>query len=159
LLFECAALYRFGPELVIRWGPARFWRVVGGVVLFAAIGTCLVGLVSGATWSQLYFGGILLGSVLVVAWGLQFPDSSVRIYEVLVLSGPILVFVVIGSHVLYAVFYGLFYRLPPLLACAAILLLLTKPYDRWLHKLRLLRARRKLGVIRGERHGGPYYPN
>jgi hypothetical protein len=94
-----------------------------------------------------------------VAWGLQFPDARVRIYEVLVLSGPILVVVVVGAHVLYALFYGFTYRMPPLLACAAIILAINRPYDRWLLELRRLRARRKLGVIRGDRHGGPYYPN
>lgn len=158
LLFECLALYFFAPDLQARWGTARFTRFVAGIVVVAGAGTCLIALVLPTAWWFPQLGGLALGDAIVIAWALQFPDQPIRLYFLIVVRGRGVVQAVVGITALYGVFYGVTVVLPELLASAAALLYMDRPHLRWPRKRRR-RSREGFGVIQGDRHGGPYYPN
>jgi membrane associated rhomboid family serine protease len=98
------------------------------------------------------------GSDLLLTWGaaryLRYLAGIVLIagsYFVLLLRGPALVAVIVAVTVLFALFYGITWVLPELLAIAAALLYMSRSRRRWWLKLRLTIVRRRLGVVRGDR--------
>jgi membrane associated rhomboid family serine protease len=159
LAFVCLVIYWSGSDLIAAWGSARVARYLAGIVLLAGAGTSLVALVLPSAWWSSHLGGMVLGDALLIAWALQFPERRVSIYLVLVVGGPVLAYGLVALTALFAVFYGIAWVLPELLAGVGALLYMTRPHRPWLRRLRSYRARRNLGVIRGERHGGPYGPN
>jgi membrane associated rhomboid family serine protease len=152
-------LWLGGTALVATWGERRLIRFVVLIVLGAGVATSLVGLFAARAWWQPHLGGMAIGSALSIAWGLQHPRAQIRIYEVLVISGDVLAYGTLGVVALFAIFYGPYWAMPELFAAAIAFLYVRRPDRDWLHRLRQRRARGKLGVMRGDRHGGPYYPN
>ncbi len=87
LIFTCLFVYWFGRDLADEWGSPRFLRVFGGVMLAAAVATCLVAQIDRSVLTQSYLGGWSATTAMIVAWGLWFPDRVVRIYFVLPIRG------------------------------------------------------------------------
>src|SRR5271166_3360152 len=54
LIFACLFVYWFGRDLADEWGSSRFLAVFGGVVLAAAVGTCLIARLDPAVLRQSY---------------------------------------------------------------------------------------------------------
>ena len=70
LIFGSLMIYWFGRDLAEAWGSSRFLAVFGGVVLTAAIGTCLVAQVDRPVLDHAYVGGWALTAAMAVGWGL-----------------------------------------------------------------------------------------
>jgi membrane associated rhomboid family serine protease len=122
LIFACLSLYWFGAPLARQWGSYRFLRMVGGVILAAAVGTCLIALIDGEVRGASYLGSWTLTVALVVVWGLTFPHQTVNIYFVLPIRGYWLAWGTVGITVLVLIYYGWMALVPELLAeCAALL--------------------------------------
>jgi membrane associated rhomboid family serine protease len=51
LTFASVVLHVFGPDLLRAWGPGRYLRYVGGIVLISGIGTSVLALVLPAAWN------------------------------------------------------------------------------------------------------------
>jgi len=147
LIFTCIALYTFGTDLLIQWGGRRYLRYLGGVVLVAGVGTCLAALALPGAWEMPQLGGMVLIDAIVIAWARQFPDSPVQVYFVLLLHGRALVTFTVAVTLLFAVYFGLAWALPELLAIAAALLYMHRtPRRLWL-RLKLAWVRRRLSAI------------
>jgi membrane associated rhomboid family serine protease len=121
LIFTCLFIFWFGRDLAAEWGSRRFLMVFGGVLLAAAVATCLVALVDPAVMASSHLGGWSLTTAMVVAWGLWFPHRIVRIYFVLPITGFWLAWLTIAITVVYAVYMGWEGFLPELGAEGAIL--------------------------------------
>ncbi len=117
LVVTCAAIFKLGGDLAIRWGDRRLRRFVAEILLAAAIATCLLAAITGGHFHRL--GGWAVIDTLVIAWARQFPDSPLVVYGLLVLRGPALVRVTVGVAILFAIFYGPVTMAPELIACAA----------------------------------------
>jgi membrane associated rhomboid family serine protease len=122
LVSSCIALYYFGGQLAAAWGARRFAAYLGGVALFAGVGTVVLAQVVPGAWMMGHLGGFAMGHALVVAWALQFPDRELRVHVLLSLGGPLLAYGAVAMVVLYAVFVGVAPVLPSLLAGLAALL-------------------------------------
>lgn len=161
LISGCIALYFFGGQLAGAWGAGRFGRYVGGVVLFAGVGTVVLATIVPAAWMRPHLGGFAVGNALVVAWALQFPDRTIPVHMLLRLGGPVLAYGIVGVTVLYAVFYSVAAVLPELLAGLGALLYMSGgvgEMKRRAHSMMVqLRARRRgMSAMDGDRHGGPF---
>lgn len=121
LVSSCVALYFFGGQLAGAWGARRFAAYLGGVALFAGVGTVVLGRVVPGAWTMGHLGGFAVGHALVVAWALQFPDREIPVHVLLRLGGPVLAYGTVGLIVLFAVFVGVAPVLPALLAGLAAL--------------------------------------
>jgi membrane associated rhomboid family serine protease len=121
LIFTCLFIYWFGRDLAEEWGSRRFLLVFGGVMLAAAVATCLIALVDASVMPQTYLGGWALTTAMVVAWGLWFPTRVVRIYFILPITGFWLAWLTIAITVVYAVYAGWEGFLPELTGEAGIL--------------------------------------
>jgi membrane associated rhomboid family serine protease len=130
LIFACLGLYWFGSPLALRWGSPRFLVVIGGVLLAAAVGTCLIARVDPDVLSRPYLGSGAMITAIVVIWGLTFPELVVRIYFVLPIRGYWMAWGTIAVTVIYAIYAGWAGYLPELLGEAAALA--------WLYRTRLL---------------------
>jgi membrane associated rhomboid family serine protease len=163
LLFECVILFGFAPDLHERWGRRRFVRFVAAAVAVAGVGTCLIALVVPTVWWVPQYAGIALGEGIVIAWAMQFPELPVQIYGVIVVRGREVVTVLLGLTCAIGVFGGLARVLPALLLGGFALLYVVRPrWPRWPRGPGSRRRRRRtsgLGVIDGDRHGGPFYPS
>ena len=156
LLFGCVAIYWAGGELLSAWGPKRFVRVFVGIALFTGVaGTILVALVFREAADVWYFGGAPMGDALLVAWGLTFPTARVRVWMIVVIEGRVLAYGLCVLAALYAIFFGVAYALPHVLACGAAFAIAGGALPRW--------WRRRLRVVKGgkpaERPHGPYWVN
>jgi len=121
LIFALLFLYWFGRDLAEVWGSRRFLLVFGSVALTAAAGTCLVAQVDAPVLDHAYLGGWALGSAMIVAWGLWFPDRVVRIYFILPIRGFWIAWLTVAVTVVYAIYAGWEGYLPELLAEGSIL--------------------------------------
>jgi membrane associated rhomboid family serine protease len=159
LIYACVTLFWFAGDLVVRWGRRRFAWFVVAVVVGSAVATTVLALVLDDAWWFPHLGGMTLGSALVIAWALQFPDSRIRVFHgLLVIGGPPLAYGTAAVFALFAVFYGVAWVMPELIAACGTLIYMNGMHrDLW-KRVRRLR-RRKLGVRPGDRHGGPYGPN
>jgi membrane associated rhomboid family serine protease len=129
LVLTCAAIYKFGGELAVRWGDRRLRRFVLQVVLAAAVVTCVLAALTGAR-GVFRLGGWAVADLLVIAWARQFPGAVLQLYGLLQLSGASLVRFTLGVAIVFALFVGPVYMAPELVACAAAAL-----YPReWLHR-------------------------
>ena len=151
-------IYFAGSGLAAAWSPGRLARFSLGIVVFAALATCAVGAFVSRAWGWPHLGGMALPAALAIAYGLQFPLARVRVFDVLEISGDVLAYGTLGVTALFAVFYGWVWALPELFAAGAAYLYMIRPHRRLWRKLASYR-KRKLGVIPGDRHGGPYYTN
>jgi membrane associated rhomboid family serine protease len=130
LIFACLGLYWFGSPLAQRWGSPRFLVVIGGALLAAAVGTCLIATIDGDVMTRPYLGSAAMITAIVVLWGLTFPELVVRIYFVLPIRGYWMAWGTIAVTVVYAIYSGWAGYLPELLAEVAALA--------WLYRTRLL---------------------
>jgi hypothetical protein len=151
LVFTCVTIFWFGGELLAGWGARRFVRVFAAIGVATAIATSLLAIVLGATYHA-WIGGWALGDALVIAWGLTYPERSVRVYSVLVLDGETLAHFTFAFTILCALFYGVVAMLPMLLAGAAAFAYGGGSLPRWLRKKRKLRS-----VRGGKQPHGPYW--
>jgi membrane associated rhomboid family serine protease len=124
LIFTCAAIYKFGGELAVRWGDRRLRRFMLEIVIAAATLTCVLALATGRTY-VVRAGGWAVSDALVIAWARQFPNGAVVLYGLLVLRGRQLINVTIGATVLFAIAFGPVSMGPELCAC-----LITVAYPR-----------------------------
>jgi membrane associated rhomboid family serine protease len=118
LVLTCAAIYKFGGELAVRWGDRRLRRFAGQIVVGAAVVTCVLAAVAGQTYLQ-RLGGWALIDALVIAWARQFPEAPLVVYDVLVLRGRQLIGVTVGVAIIFAIYAGPITMAPELVACAA----------------------------------------
>lgn len=150
LIFACVALWAFGSDLLIAWGPKRYLRYLAGILLVAGVGTSVIALLLPSAWWMQRLGGMVLGDALVIAWARQFPHSPVWVYFVLLLRGPALVAVIVATTLVFAVYFGITWLLPELLAIAAALLHANRTWRRAWLQVRLALVRRRLRVVRGD---------
>lgn len=115
LVLTCAAIYKLGGELAIRWGDRRLRRFITEIVIAAGVVTTLV---AGRSYMQ-RAGGWAVVDVLVIAWARQFPLSPLVVYHFLVLRGRELVRLTVAVAIVFAIFYGPITMAPELVACAA----------------------------------------
>jgi membrane associated rhomboid family serine protease len=115
LAVTCIAIYKFGGELSIRWGDRRLLRFMGGIVIAASVAGVVVWALTGIPVARL--GGWVVTDVLVIAWARQFPQAMLVLYGMLPLSGRALIRVTIGITILYAIFLGVIWLVPELVAC------------------------------------------
>jgi len=101
LIFNCLAIYFFGRGLEDRWGAGRYALftvltvVVGGVFVVAA---GRLGIGNGAA-----FGASAFAEGLIVAWGLIYRDSEVRLMFAVPAKGIHMVWIAVFIWVLDAV--------------------------------------------------------
>jgi membrane associated rhomboid family serine protease len=141
LIMSCLMLYWFGRDLAAVWGSRRFLAVFGGVVLTAAVGTCLIALVDSDVREQTFLGSWTLGIAMTVCWGLWFPNRTVNIYFFFPIRGVWLAWGTVGLTVLYSAYAGWARFLPEFVAETAVLL--------WFYRSWLQRWARARGWFRG----------
>jgi membrane associated rhomboid family serine protease len=124
LIFTCAAIYKFGGELAIRWGDRRLRRFMLEIIIASAVITCALALAMGRG-DLVRAGGWAVSDALVIAWARQFPNGTVVLYGLLVLRGRDLIAVTIAATVLFALAFGPVSMGPELFAC-----LLSATYPR-----------------------------
>jgi membrane associated rhomboid family serine protease len=124
LIFTCAAIYKFGGELAVRWGDRRLRRFILEIVIASAVVTCLLALAT-HRGHILRAGGWAISDMLVIAWARQFPRGTVVLYGLLVLRGRDLIAVTIAATALFALAFGPVSMAPELCAC-----LFTAAYPR-----------------------------
>lgn len=124
LIFTCAAIYKFGGELAIRWGDRRLRRFMVELVLASAVITCVLALATGRG-DLVHAGGWAVSDALVIAWARQFPNGTVVLYGLLELRGRDLIAVTVAATVLFALAVGPVAMGPELCAC-----LLSATYPR-----------------------------
>ncbi|HSD85988.1 MAG TPA: rhomboid family intramembrane serine protease [Kofleriaceae bacterium] len=116
LILTLVAVYKFGSELVDRWGDRRLLRFMLEVVLAASAAMCLIAAVAGRTYVA-RCGGWAATDALVIAWARQFPDRGLRLYGLLTLRGRDLVMVTVGTAIVFAIYFGPIVTAPELVAC------------------------------------------
>lgn len=151
LIFTCVALVVFGTDLALAWGVRRYLRYLAGVVLVAGIGTSVVGLAWADAREVAHLGGMVVTDALAIAWARQFPENPVYVYFVLLVRGRALVTVVVGVTVVFALYLGVAWTLPELLAVGAALLWGNRAVRRRWLEAKLAWTRRNLRVVRGGR--------
>ncbi len=124
LIFTCAAIYKFGGELAVRWGDRRLRRFILEIVIASATVTCLLAIATGRS-HIVRSGGWAISDALVIAWARQFPRGTVVLYGLLVLRGRDLIAVTIAATALFALAFGPVSMGPELCAC-----LFTAAYPR-----------------------------
>lgn len=163
LVMGCAALYWFGGQLAGVWGARRFAGFVAAIVLLAGAGTAALALIVRPAWSLPHLGGFAVSNALVVAWALQFPERTIRVYGLLRLGGPVLAYGAVVMTVLVAVFYSVSMVLPELLAGLGALVYMNGGLGAarrraWSALVQLRARQRGMGTFDGGRHGGPFRP-
>jgi len=117
LVLTLVAIYKFGGELAWRWGDRRLRRFIVEIVLAAAVVTCVIAALAGATYFH-RVGGWAIGEALVIGWARQFPERTLVLYGFVKLNGPRLVWFVLAIAILYAIYIGPIAMMPELAACA-----------------------------------------
>lgn len=150
LIYTCIVLYTCGSDLLTVWGRRRYLRYLAAVVLATGAATSLVGLVLPGVWGLPYLGGMVLAHVIVIAWARQFPEQPVQLYFFLIVRGETLVNAIVAVTAVFALYFGIDWMMPELLAVAAALLFTGRSSRRWWLTRRYERLRRHLRVVRGE---------
>jgi membrane associated rhomboid family serine protease len=117
LVLTCAAIFKFGGELAVRWGDRRLQRYATELLLAAGAITCLLALVAGQRF-LIRTGGWAVTDILVIGWARQFPSATLVLYGMLELQGKRLVQITVGVSILFALSYGPVVMAPELSACA-----------------------------------------
>lgn len=116
LLFSCLMLWWFGRDLIQAWGARGFlWMYLAFSLIPAAL-TVLLALVWPALGLAVYAGQWPVTAALVIAWATLFPSRQLLLYFVFPLGGRNLVYITVGTTVLFALFYGVTGFVPHLLA-------------------------------------------
>ncbi len=121
LLFQCLTIYWFGNELADEWGSRRFLFSFFALALGVAVCTCLVALVDPWVLREFILGSWAPVVGMMVAWGLCFPDRTIRIYFVLPIRGHWFVWLTVGVTVIFAIYEGWQAVLPEFIAEGAAL--------------------------------------
>ncbi len=121
LLFACLLLYWFGKDLTDQWGSRRFLGVYFGIAMVASVGTCLLSLVDKDLLAEEYLGSWPLAQAITIAWGLWFPQRTVRLYFVIPIKGVVIAWGTVALTIAYAVFKGWAHFVPSLLAEGSML--------------------------------------
>jgi membrane associated rhomboid family serine protease len=130
LLFSVVTMYKFGGDLLAEWSDQRFLKFVGGIVVGSAVGACLLSLpIPNADWYP-KIGGYALGDALVIAWALQFPDKCVVLYRMITLRHMQVAYAVLGMNALFAIYFGITYVAPELIASVAAIAYMKRWWDR-----------------------------
>lgn len=116
LILTCVAISRFGDDLARVWGERRLQRFA----IQIAIGAGLVAVAAAAVrggWYMSRLGGWAMCDALVIAWARQFPREEVNLYGLRLRGDKLVAFTwaVTGA---FAIYGGLFTRVPELAACA-----------------------------------------
>jgi membrane associated rhomboid family serine protease len=140
LLFGALALYWFGRDLALAWGPRRFLGVYFGLTVLAALLTLFVALVvwPEAMMAHPFIGNWPLADAMLIAWALLYPDKQILLFFVLPVSGRIIFWITLLGTVAYAA-YGGFHNFVPHLAAEVLMIAYCRglsPRRLWL-KLRL----------------------
>jgi membrane associated rhomboid family serine protease len=122
LIMGCLMLYWFGRDLAVVWGSRRFLAVFGGIVLTAAVGTCLIALIDSDVREQTFVGSWTLVVAMTVCWGLWFPNRTVNIYFFFPIKGVWLAWGTVGLTGLYAAYAGWARFLPEFFAETAVVM-------------------------------------
>ena len=116
LIVTCVAIYKFGGELAAVWGDRRLRRFVIEILTGAAMATCIVARLAGATYVH-RLGGWAVADVLAIAWARQFPERVLVLYGLLHMRGRDLVRMLLAVNVVVAIFAGPITMAPELVAC------------------------------------------
>ncbi len=127
LLFTLFALYWFGGDLAVGWGPRRFLRVYAGMAAIVTGATCVLGFLDPDVMAFPYLGARPLTEGLIVAWGLSNADRQVLLFFVLPLSGRWIAGLTIFLTIATAAYFGWEVVLPDLLAEALMVAYVTRP--------------------------------
>jgi len=103
------SLYFFGVPLEKEWGQKRLLRFLFGLALVPSLFQVLFDIalplsVRSVLAGQFWFGGFAVASGLTVAWALNNRGSVVRLYGVLPISSRTLIWMALGSPLLYLIF-------------------------------------------------------
>lgn len=82
VLFGAYILWTIGGDLERQWGPARLVRFVFGVGAAAAVATVLLSLLWVRLQAVYFYGGGVVMTSLLVAWGLGRPFAQVNFFGI-----------------------------------------------------------------------------
>jgi membrane associated rhomboid family serine protease len=102
-------LYFFAVPLEAQWGRKRFVRFLIGLALVPSLiqvffDVALPLEVRRSLVNDYWFGGAAIASGLVVAWALNHRDSVVRIYGILPVTAPAMIWIAVGWPLVYLIF-------------------------------------------------------
>jgi membrane associated rhomboid family serine protease len=117
LVLTCVAIYKFGGELVVRWGDRRLRRFIVEIVLAAGVVTCLLSALTGHFVFRV--GGWAVSDALVIAWARQFPERALVVYGLVTVRGRDLVRLTVAVSIIYALYVSPVVMAPELVACIA----------------------------------------
>jgi hypothetical protein len=148
LIFAVLILIWFGKDVAEEQGSPAFLRLFGGILLFSAVGTCIVALIDPPILDERYLGGWALSDALLVAWGLWFPHRVVRLYFIIPIRGFWLAWLTVAITVVLAVYSGWDGFLPELFAEGGILAwiyqdVLAGRWKRWRRSIEDARRRER----------------
>ncbi|HEY2408720.1 MAG TPA: rhomboid family intramembrane serine protease [Polyangiaceae bacterium] len=99
-------LYFLAPSLEEHWGSARFARflVLSGLIAYAAqmaVAAVLPASIRERLVGDYWFGGVPVVEAIAMAWASSFSEQTIRLFFVLPISGRALMFVILGTGVMY----------------------------------------------------------
>ena len=139
LIFACFAFLFFGRELAHQWGPTRFLRVCLGIVVGAAVVTCLVAFAWPKVMSSPYASAWPLGEALIIAYAILFPSRTILFSLIIPVAGRQLLILTVATTVLIGLLVS-FVVVIPHFAAQGLMYAYLRGYSPWLLWLRL-RAR------------------
>ncbi len=119
IVVTCLMLHHFGRALAERWGDPALRRYALVVLGGAAIATTLLAVVLPPVLDTLTIGGWSVRYAILIGWARQFPDHTVLLFDIPVMTGKRLVPCILVAVVGFALINGLLTSLPELLTCAA----------------------------------------
>jgi membrane associated rhomboid family serine protease len=144
LVFFVLILLIFGRELYYAWGMRRFLTVYFGLAAGAALATCLLGLIWDEVSRMSYVTPWPIAEAFTIAWGVMFPGRQILVYFVLPIGGRNLVYLTIGTVVVFALLEGVSLFVPHFAAMLIMLVYLREIplYRVWLDVRTAMRRRR-----------------
>jgi membrane associated rhomboid family serine protease len=121
LILACGTLHWFGGDLAAAWGQRSLLGFIVATVLAAGVGTTMIALALGLG-HYMYLGGWPLRWGLAIAWGLQYPDRDVLLYRLVPIGARPFAFGLVALVGVCAVFLGVAWVLPVIVATAVALL-------------------------------------
>lgn len=116
LVLTCMAIFRFGTELSVSWGPRRLARFAIETLLTAGVVAVILSTITHTPMRHL--GGWAVGDLLVIAWARQFPNRALTFYGLVTVYGRNLVHLTIAITAVYAIYVGIVEFSPELVTCA-----------------------------------------
>jgi membrane associated rhomboid family serine protease len=137
LIFACLALFWFGRDLTLAWGPVRFLTTYLLLAGLTGVVVCLLALVWPLLMASGHIGPWAMVDGLIIAWALLHPHRDIFVYFVLPLRGRNLIYATVGGTVLFALLGGVIPCVPYFVAEGLALLYMREPFwENWLLKLR-----------------------